>query len=168
MKEQTPVEREREREMSYEKTVFSVCFTVLPRAGEFMEWWLTEFFRSRYLVFLVTGIPDRKAKMSLFACKSHTYGWVPSIHKDTMAMHKGRQVPIVLCQHNSQLMRFFPYHLLSFLSLFLFQFPPSLISIPDFESHSLLALQPWKLGSLTTFLQWHFSAAVSISQVQFQ
>lgn len=33
---------------------------------------LTAFFRSRYFVFLVTGIPDRKAKMSLFACKSNT------------------------------------------------------------------------------------------------
>lgn len=31
---------------------------------------LTEFFRSRYLVFLVTGIPERKAKMSLLACKT--------------------------------------------------------------------------------------------------
>lgn len=33
---------------------------------------LTAFFRSRYFVFLVTGIPDRKAKMSLFAWKSQT------------------------------------------------------------------------------------------------
>lgn len=36
---------------------------------------LTEFLRSRYLVFLVTGIPDRKAKMSLFAWKTGAVRW---------------------------------------------------------------------------------------------
>lgn len=35
---------------------------------------LTEFLRSRYLVFLVTGIPDRKARMSLLAWKTGALG----------------------------------------------------------------------------------------------
>lgn len=44
----------------------------LERGGDFP---LTEFLRSRYLVFRVTGIPDRKAKMSLFAWKTGMVRW---------------------------------------------------------------------------------------------
>lgn len=53
--------------MSNEETSFSLCL----KYGIFYRGKLTELLRSRYLVFRVTGIPDKKAITSLLALEQN-------------------------------------------------------------------------------------------------